>query len=655
MATNALLPGNKLPKKEQDSFKQLVTFYESKHYKKAVKLADQILAKFPTHGETLAMKGLVVNSMGKKDEAYELVKLGVKNDIRSSVCWHVYGLIYKSDNNFKESTKCFMQALKLDPTNQNIMRDLSFLQLQLKDYTGFLASRSKILEARPSLRASWVAFGVANYLAKDYQRAFEILAKTEEGIFETPAEPESESEIFMFQALCLEKLEKFDEVFAHLNKYESKILDKIFLRRKRAELLAMTGKFAESLEIWVDLITEQSDNYRFHCGAQTALLELDSATCASMFALRKLDLPCTVLALSAEQKAKLLEFYQSKAFKSRAVPKISMFIVEGEALKARLSEHMEKCIRSEIPALYQDICSLIRTPSPSNPNTMVVTKEWEAVKAHPVTIAALQILDGFISNLKQSSTFHGNAEGKKEVPSALLWALFLQAHLFEISGRLDEALAVIEACIEHTPTALDMLLKKARILKQKGEFQLAAQVANECRALDLQDRFLNNKTTKYMLRANQIESAQRTIAMFVKNEDDSEEHLHDMQVNWYLTESADAYQRVGKFGDALLKYSSVKKHFNDYIEDMYDFHQYVFRKSTLLYYMGTLEFHEREHANKYFQRSFMGATSILLKFIADPALLAAAKESAVASETAAKATATPAKTGGDEDKEKVKN
>jgi hypothetical protein len=33
-----------------------VKLYETKQYKKAIKAADQILKKFPDHGETLAMK-----------------------------------------------------------------------------------------------------------------------------------------------------------------------------------------------------------------------------------------------------------------------------------------------------------------------------------------------------------------------------------------------------------------------------------------------------------------------------------------------------------------------------------------------------------------------------------------------------------------------
>lgn len=45
-----------LPSKETGLFRQVVKFYETKQYKKAIKAADQILKKFPDHGETLAMK-----------------------------------------------------------------------------------------------------------------------------------------------------------------------------------------------------------------------------------------------------------------------------------------------------------------------------------------------------------------------------------------------------------------------------------------------------------------------------------------------------------------------------------------------------------------------------------------------------------------------
>jgi peptide alpha-N-acetyltransferase len=67
----------------------------------------------------------------------------VKNDIQSSVCWHAFGLMARSDLNYKESSKCYLNALRIDPNNQNILRDLSWLQVQLADYAGTAYMKEK--------------------------------------------------------------------------------------------------------------------------------------------------------------------------------------------------------------------------------------------------------------------------------------------------------------------------------------------------------------------------------------------------------------------------------------------------------------------------------------------------------------------------------
>jgi peptide alpha-N-acetyltransferase len=80
-----------LPSKENTLFKQLVKFYDTKQYKKGLKAADQILKKVSEHGETLAMKGLILYFTDKKEEAHDFIKRGLKADLKSHVCWHVYG------------------------------------------------------------------------------------------------------------------------------------------------------------------------------------------------------------------------------------------------------------------------------------------------------------------------------------------------------------------------------------------------------------------------------------------------------------------------------------------------------------------------------------------------------------------------------------
>jgi peptide alpha-N-acetyltransferase len=49
-----------------------------------------------------------------------------------------------------------------------------------------------------------------------------------------------------------------------------------------------------------------------------------------------------------------------------------------------------------------------------------------------------------------------------------------------------------------------------------GQPELAAQIMVEARQLDLQDRFVNSKCTKYLLRNNQVEEAEKTIGLFTR-------------------------------------------------------------------------------------------------------------------------------------------
>ena len=177
-----------LPAKENALFKQVVRCYETKTYKKGLKTADAILKKFPNHGETLSMKGLILGNMegeGKREEAHECVKLGLKNDVGSHVCWHVYGLLHRIDRNYKEAIKCYRQALKIDEGNTQILRDLSYMQMQTREMDEFIATRNEILKLRPGNRVNWMSIVVAQHYAGDHAKALETMARYEETVAET--------------------------------------------------------------------------------------------------------------------------------------------------------------------------------------------------------------------------------------------------------------------------------------------------------------------------------------------------------------------------------------------------------------------------------------------------------------------------------------
>ena len=102
--------------------------------------------------------------MERKPEAYELVRKGVKQDIKSHVCWHVFGLLYRSDREYLQAIKCYRSALKLDPENSQILRYLSLLQIQMRDLVGFVDTRQQLLSLKPTNRNNWFSFALSHHM-----------------------------------------------------------------------------------------------------------------------------------------------------------------------------------------------------------------------------------------------------------------------------------------------------------------------------------------------------------------------------------------------------------------------------------------------------------------------------------------------------------
>ena len=153
-----------LPSKESSLFKDLLSLYETRQLKKGLKTADQILKKFPEHGESLCMKGLILTHMGKRDDGLDLVKKGMRLDLTSHICWHVFGLIQKGEKNYEEALKSYTQALRFDKDNLNILRDTAQLQTQLRLFDALVETRYALLRLRPNLRQNWLALAVAYHL-----------------------------------------------------------------------------------------------------------------------------------------------------------------------------------------------------------------------------------------------------------------------------------------------------------------------------------------------------------------------------------------------------------------------------------------------------------------------------------------------------------
>ncbi|KAL0665540.1 hypothetical protein Bca4012_102378 [Brassica carinata] len=597
--------GASLPTKEANLFKLIVKSYETKQYKKGLKAADAILKKFPSHGETLSMKGLTLNCMDRKTEAYELVRLGVKNDIKSHVCWHVLGLLYRSDREYREAIKCYRNALRIDPDNLEILRDLSLLQAQMRDLSGFVETRQQLLTLKPNHRMNWIGFAVSQHLNsnlvhfKDYtfsakraSKAVEIL-EAFEGTLEDDYPPENElcehTEMILYKVSLLEESGAFDKALEELHRKESKIVDKLSYKEQEVSLLSKLGRLEEAKKLYRVLLSINPDNYRYYEGLQKCL-ELYSENGQ----------------YSSDQMEKLNALYQSlseqytrssavKVREGGLVPRIPLDFLQDESFKKAVGKYIKPLLTKGVPSLFSDLSSLYDHPRKPD------------------------ILEQLLIEMENSIRTTGSYPGSdvKEPPSTLLWTLFFLAQHYDKRGQYDVALGKIDEAIAHTPTVIDLYSVKSRIMKHAGDLTAAAALADEARCMDLADRYINSECVKRMLQANQVALAEKIAVLFTK-EGDQINNLHDMQCMWYDLASGDSYFRQGDLGRALKKFLAVEKHYSDIHEDQFDFHSYCLRKMTLRSYVDMLKFQDRLHSFPYFHKAAVKAIRCYLKLHDSP-------------------------------------
>ncbi|KAF9615560.1 hypothetical protein IFM89_024592 [Coptis chinensis] len=558
--------------------------YETKQYKKGLKAADAILKKFPDHGETLSMKGLTLNCMDRKSEAYELVRRGLKNDLKSHVCWHVYGLLYRSDREYREAIKCYRNALRIDPDNIEILRDLSLLQAQMRDLTGFVETRQQLLTLKPNHRMNWIGFAVSHHLNSNGSKAVDIL-EAYEGTLEDDYPPDNErcehGEMLLYKISVLEESGSFDRALDELHKKKSKIVDKLAYKEQEVSLLVKLNRLEEGEKIYRALLSMNPDNYKYYEGLQKCVGLYSENSHYSSDEINQLD--------------NLYKSLQKQYNWSSAVKRIPLDFLEGEKFREAADNYIRPLLTKGVPSLFRDLCPLYDHPGKAD------------------------IIEQLILELENSIKSNGRypRREEKEPPSTLLWTLFLLAQHYDRCAQYDTALATIDEVIDHTPTVIDLYLVKGRILKHAGDLAAAAALADEARSMDLADRYINSECVKRMLQADQVGLAEKTAVLFTKD-GDQHNNLHDMQCMWYELASGESYFRQGDLGRAIKKFLAVEKHYADMTEDQFDFHSYCLRKMTLRSYVEMLKFQDRLHSHSYFHKAAAGAIRCYIKLYDSP-------------------------------------
>ena len=613
-----------LPRKEGDLFNDALIGYENRKFKDALHSIEKILKKFPNHGETLCMKGLITRHCelkpNEKDEerkkkAHEFVSVGVKNNIFSHVCWHVYGLLHKAERNYKEASKCYSQALKIDPNNFLVVRDLAQAHLMLREMDEYVDARRKLFELKmgqpgSSDRANQIVIGL--YMSEKWEECLEmlnefekfdkmdqtrrngeLLAKKKEIPEPTYEDTFQESEILLFRAVVLEKMGKVDECVELLENNEKKIVDDAARLTQLCRLKIAKGDATAARKIAEnDLVNRMPDNEKYH-----ELMHESMNT--------KVSLMEPPMKRSEEDIAKLKTLYdalQKKHAKSSVCKRYPLQIVnDSSEFESLLAEYIQTPLRKGVPSLFADISSL-----------------YGGIHDEEKSIG--KVLKAAADSLKKSGKFPSSSDNKDDAEAkpkeTHRYALNLLAMHYAKIGKIDEELKCIDEAIEakdendgdndgEQEKVLEFHLNKSRFLKRAGDLEGAYEESEIARNMDLADRYINSVSVKRAFQCGKFREAERLGTLFTQDAENYKTNLFDMQCNWYAYEAGHSHEKFEKnVGRALKYYREIRTHCEQIIEDQIDFHRYCVNvKRTLRSFMDTLKMCDDIYASAWFKKA----------------------------------------------------
>ncbi|KAG5490003.1 hypothetical protein JKF63_00122 [Porcisia hertigi] len=557
-----------LPVEQQRLFDRMNREYSNREYNKALRTSESILRIVPNHADTFAARGLVLYNMEKREEGYESIKQAILHNPKSMAAWHALGIYQRMEKKFGESLKAFKRALLLDPTNTEVLRDLASVCIQVRDWPLFLEAREKMVTAKASVRANWVALSCGHRILGHTRMAAAVM-DTMTSIMDAGDTPIEVSEAHLYRIELELEGGAPQRAVELLKKHDSEIIDVETKLLLRAKAHVQLGQRSEAEKRYMEVIA-------------LGVSEADSIAALARLQKIPLDRYLRPVAGHREKYMEILDRVVKACPRCDYAKRHALDCVPLEEFTERLSAFSVPYIQRMIPSFFSVLKSLY-------------------VDAERVAI----IGDLFVKMEQELEAKDFSRFGGESNPCYILWVrTFLSSH-HRRTGEYALAHAYIEKAIAHTPTLELLYLEKAKILSREGKTTEAAEQADEARRLDLQDKYLNGKAAKYWFRDNQVEKGEATMQLFYRAsvvEGDTYLTALESQCYWYEREVGEAFYRKGDYISALQNLLMFERHHEHNHCELSDFHNYVFRRNTMRPWFDVLDCDDNMGRNKFFLR-----------------------------------------------------
>ena len=544
--------------------------FDSKRYEKVGKLCDKMIAKNPKDDQALALKGLAYLYLKKSQEGEQILKQALKTNFKSAVAWHFYAIFQKEQGNYSQAMKSYIKALNLSPNNFNIIRDLSYMQLYLRQLNSFVDTCRKGIDKKPGILINWISFAFGCVLIKDYRSA-QIALKTTENIGGTVLKKNEKHEIKIFNAMIENMNGKYEEAMNYLIHYKGELIDKPLVYSMIVENAVKSKRYNIGLDYCSKALLITPDNSNLFCAYfQMKINESDFEPKAYN---DLLNIPEDFKYLPKLKE--ILSELKEKYTKSKILENLELAFSQEEEFKQLIENYFIKQVEKTLPSFYVNIQFIY--------------------KLQPYKIKYIQeVLDKYLENIKKNLKFSDNLD----LPIHTSWVYFYAAQHYLFFSELEKAFNYINLAIDLTPSVVEFYMIAAKIFKHSYMMDKCILAFDKARQLDLGDRYLNAKMAKIYIREGQIKNNDDVTKLFVP-QPLTEENIKFSETLWYLYECGCSYLIKKNIIRSHYCFQNVINIFLNIIKDQVDFYNYCFRRYMLKDLYHTIIYLDGMAKNKY--------------------------------------------------------
>ncbi|KAK1587124.1 hypothetical protein Q3G72_009766 [Acer saccharum] len=259
---------------------------DSRQFKNALKHSTALLAKYPTSPYALALKAVILERMGKFDEALSVSlnakELLYKNDsnLMDDLTLSTLQIVFQRLNHLDLATSCYDHACGKFPNNLELMMGL--FNCYVREYSFVKQQQTAIKMYKLVGEERFLLWAVCSIqLQVLCGNGGDNLLFLAEGLLKKHVASHSlhEPEALIVYISILEQQAKYGDALEMLSKLGSLLMIEVDKLRMQGRLLARQGDFAAAAKIYEKILQLSSDDWECFLHYLSCLLEDESSWC----------------------------------------------------------------------------------------------------------------------------------------------------------------------------------------------------------------------------------------------------------------------------------------------------------------------------------------------------------------------------------------